>query len=273
MSVKTLSWIMVAAAAVGAALLFNYWVSYQWLSLLAYAGIVVGLFGLVNVAVPFRFLGIRSRGVGAGVLALGVAVTVLALLWPASIVRVAQAKTTLDNVLPQYQFSERHSLCIHARPEQVLQAVRESTFGDMRSLNVLLKIRGAGLREGGRDSEALARDKRILDAFAASGYVVGGNDRELVMAGGANVRAQKPLAVRSLQEFTDCREHGVVKMAFDFTVEPVGDGWSVVTAETRVLALDETGRVMARYWRLIAPGSGMLRRQWLDGIRRRAERG
>ena len=26
-----------------------------------------------------------------------------------------------------------------------------------------------------------------------------------------------------------------------------------------------------RYWRLIVPGSGLLRRQWLDGIKRRAE--
>ena len=28
---------------------------------------------------------------------------------------------------------------------------------------------------------------------------------------------------------------------------------------------------MGRYWRLIVPGSGLLRRQWLEGIKRRAE--
>ena len=39
-----------------------------------------------------------------------------------------------------------------------------------------------------------------------------------------------------------------------------------------VMALgDSTRRGMGRYWRLIVPGSGLLRREWLDGIRRRAE--
>ncbi len=38
------------------------------------------------------------------------------------------------------------------------------------------------------------------------------------------------------------------------------------------MALDDaTRRGMGRYWRLIVPGSGLLRRQWLDGITRRAE--
>ena len=44
--------------------------------------------------------------------------------------------------MPEYQFSERHSVRIHAKPEQVLQATREATWGDMKSLMTLLKIRG-----------------------------------------------------------------------------------------------------------------------------------
>jgi hypothetical protein len=61
-------------------------------------------------------------------------------------------------------------------------------------------------------------------------------------------------------------------MAFDFNVEDAGGGWSTLSTETRVLATDDaTRRGMGRYWRLIVPGSGLLRRQWLDGIKRRAE--
>lgn len=38
------------------------------------------------------------------------------------------------------------------------------------------------------------------------------------------------------------------------------------------MGLDQATRQgMARYWRLIVPGSGLLRRQWLDGIKKRAE--
>ena len=61
-------------------------------------------------------------------------------------------------------------------------------------------------------------------------------------------------------------------MAFDFSVEDAGGGWSTLSTETRVLATDDaTRRGMGRYWRLIVPGSGLLRRQWLEGIKKRAE--
>jgi hypothetical protein len=145
MSVKSLSWILLAATTVGAFLLFNYWASYQLLSILAYAGIVAAILGLANLAFPFRFLGVRKRALGALILAGGMALTFGALSWPASTITVAQHRTRLDELMPEYHFSERHSARIHARPEQVMQAVRESTFGDMKSLSTLLKIRGAAL--------------------------------------------------------------------------------------------------------------------------------
>lgn len=270
MSVKTLSWILLALITVGAVLLFNYWASYQLLSTLAYAGMVAGVFGLANLVFPFRFLGIRKRVVGLVILAGGVVLALAALLWPAPMFRVAQHRTTLDEVMPEYQFFERHSTRIHARPEHVMQAIRQSTFGDMKSLAALLKIRGAALRA--HDTGALSQDRRILDAFSASGYLLGGNEHEVVMCGGANVLARRPLGMRTLQEFADYREQGAVKMAFNFNVVDAGDGWSTVSTETRVLATDNLTRSgMGRYWRLIVPGSGLLRRQWLDGIKRRAE--
>jgi hypothetical protein len=61
-------------------------------------------------------------------------------------------------------------------------------------------------------------------------------------------------------------------MGYSFTVEDAGAGWSVIRAETRVVATDPlTRRGMGRYWRLIVPGSGLLRLQWLEGIKHRAE--
>ncbi len=92
------------------------------------------------------------------------------------------------------------------------------------------------------------------------------------MCGGANVRAQRRLEARTLQEFADDREQGGVKFAYNFVVEDAGGGWSTIRAETRVVALDDlTRRGMGRYWRLIVPGSGLLRLQWLEGVKRRAE--
>jgi hypothetical protein len=270
MSVKALSWILFAALSVGAVLLLNYWASYQPLSTLAYAGIVAALLGLANLAHPFRFMGVRKRAVGALGLAGGAVLTLAALFWPASTVRVAQPRTRLDEIMPEYQFSERHSARVHARPERAMEAVRQSTLGDMKSLATLLRIRGAVLRIP--DTGGLPRDKRVLDAFSAPGVVRGDGEREIVVCWIADLRAKRLAEVRTLQEFAAYREQSAVKMAFNFSVEEAGEGWSTISTQTRVAAPDESNRRgMARYWRLIVPGSGLLRRQWLDGIRARAE--
>ncbi len=270
MSVRTASWIVFAAIIVGLVLLFNYWASYQLFSTLVYAGIIAAVLGVANLVFPFRFLGVRKRFAGALILAGGVGLAVAGLLWPAPMFRVAQHRTCLDEIMPEYQFFERHSVRVHARPEQAMEAIRQSTFGDAKSLATLLRIRAAVLGIGDKGDSLQAM--RIMDGFSKSGYVVGGSEHEIVMAGGANVRAQRSLDVHTLQQFSDYREQGAIKMAFDFDVEDAGGGWSTVSIVTRVLATDDsTRRGMGRYWRLIVPGSGLLRLQWIDAIKRRAE--
>ena len=65
-----------------------------------------------------------------------------------------------------------------------------------------------------------------------------------------------------------------VKIAFNLAVRDEGGGWSRITTETRIRATDDAGRrTMARYWRVIYPGSGMIRRMWLNAARDRAEEG
>ena len=66
---------------------------------------------------------------------------------------------------------------------------------------------------------------------------------------------------------------GAVRIAFGLNVADVGGWWSALIAEPRVAATNElTRRGMGRHWRLIVPGSGLLRLQWLEGIKQRAER-
>jgi hypothetical protein len=270
MSPRAIWWTVLAALALAATLLVNYWGSYQPVSTVAYAGIVLALIGLVNLAIPFRFLGIRKRYIGALTLAAGVALAIVALHWPAPVYRVAHPRTQLDAFMPEYQFNERHFIRIHAPRQRVLQSIRDSTFRDMRSLSALLRVRGEFVRS--HEAQKFPYDMRILDSFAKSGYVLGDSDSEILAVGGANVRAQRPLQLGSLQAFADYNEPGGIKIAFDFTVEDAGNGLCFVTAETRLLATDsETRRGVGRYWRLIVPGSGLLRLQWLDGIKRRAE--
>jgi hypothetical protein len=111
-------------------------------------------------------------------------------------------------------------------------------------------------------------------AHPGSGFLMlDQSEREIVMgmagrpwAGGRNAK------LTDATKYAAFQEPGSVKIAFNLRVDDAGDGWSVLTTETRIIGLDDSGRrTMARYWRLVVPGSGLIRRQWLDAIQNRAE--
>jgi len=54
----------------------------------------------------------------------------------------------------------------------------------------------------------------------------------------------------------------------------MGNGTSRLTTETRIIGNDNSARrIFACYWRIIYPGSSIIRRVWLDAIADRAIRG
>ena len=67
---------------------------------------------------------------------------------------------------------------------------------------------------------------------------------------------------------------GRATAAINFLVEPAGADAADVTTETRVSAPDaDARRTFAAYWRVIYPGSALIRRMWLRAVKRRAETG
>jgi hypothetical protein len=71
-----------------------------------------------------------------------------------------------------------------------------------------------------------------------------------------------------LGPFRDAQD-GAVRIAANFLVEPLADGRSRLSTETRVAAVDDRGRrAFRRYWRLIGPFSALIRRRWLAAVRR-----
>ena len=59
----------------------------------------------------------------------------------------------------------------------------------------------------------------------------------------------------------------------NFLVTPDGPNGSLVSTETRVFANSPAARRrFAAYWRVIYPGSAIIRRMWLRAIRQRATR-
>ena len=57
----------------------------------------------------------------------------------------------------------------------------------------------------------------------------------------------------------------------NFAVTPHGPNGSIVSTETRVFASSPSARRrFAAYWRVIYPGSAIIRRMWLRAIEKRA---
>ncbi len=68
------------------------------------------------------------------------------------------------------------------------------------------------------------------------------------------------------------RELGFEIAAMNFLVEDTGPRSCMVTTETRVYATDTSARHrFAPYWRVIYPGSALIRRTWLRAVKPRAE--
>jgi hypothetical protein len=212
------------------------------LSVLLYAGAAAILIG--GMAMLVR----RRRRQGALLVAAGIAFVLIAICWPASEQHIDRVVTGLDKAVPRWQFDERHEIRIAAPPERIYSAIRLVTAGEIRFFQILTNIRCLGrCRE---ESILHAPDaKPILDVATHGGFRILLDDapRELVI--GTRV-APQALAV------------------MNFRIEPDG----LVTTETRVFAsTDAARRKFAVYWRLIRPGSGIIRRSWLEAIKRRAE--
>ncbi|HJV03699.1 MAG TPA: hypothetical protein VJ868_00405 [Actinomycetota bacterium] len=170
----------------------------------------------------------------------------------------------LDELVPRFEVSQRHALIVDAPPDRTFEAVRSFDLAGSPVSRLLLQIRGL-LRPG-----HLGID-RLLDR----GFVFLGEDvpRELVL--GLVGRPWTPLGgiVRHLDAdgFRAFDRPGYAKVGWNFTVEERGAG-SRVRTETRIHCTDERSRrAFARYWRLIGPFSGVIRKEALRSIRDQAE--
>jgi hypothetical protein len=121
------------------------------------------------------------------------------------------------------------------------------------------------------------RSAPVLDAFLKVGFVLLGERPGAEIAAGAVGRFWRPVGnapvpMRSREDFLAFAGPGYAKAAPAFLVRPEGGGSRVLT-ETRVAGTStEATRAFLRYWRVIRPGSGAIRRSWLAAIRRRAVR-
>jgi hypothetical protein len=161
----------------------------------------------------------------------------------------------LDDLLPAYDWSERHELRVAAPPQDAVAAFLAAPVAPGRLIGLLLRLRG--LRTTGSVGEALQRMGFEELARTFDEVVVGATGVPWRPAG-------------RIGRFDD-RRPGRVRIAVDVRGAPAPGG-CVLSTETRICALDAPARrAFGRYWRVIRPFSGAVRRSWLASAARRAE--
>jgi hypothetical protein len=241
-------------------------------------GLLAALAGVISVLAPLAFLGIATRAQGAAVLACGLALVAAGCLLPAREEHTAGAASRLDEFAPAWQFGEVHRLAIHAPRQRVYAAIKEVTAGEILLFRTLTWIRRFG-RPGPESILNPPADRPLLDVAASSSFLPLAEDagREIVLGmlvitppGWRPAGRPTPAAYQALSA------PGFAKALINFRVDDgARDGARdacIVTTETRVHATDAaTRRRFAVYWRVIYPGSALIRVMWLRAIRLRAE--
>jgi hypothetical protein len=171
----------------------------------------------------------------------------------------------LDDWLPAYDFSERHTIVCRADRARVWTALYEADLADSRIVHALLAIRGLG-----------TRPRLSLGALIEGGFSVLGEEpeREIVMGFAGRFWTPSGGRIRvDAAEFRGPIPAGTARAAWSFRAEPRADGSTELVTETRIACADAASRRRFRaYWLFVRPGSGLIRRFMLRAVRARAER-
>jgi hypothetical protein len=184
--------------------------------------------------------------------------------------------TLLDDVLPRFDVREVHDTWVHAPNDVVYAAVKEVTAREVRLLMPLELLRGLPRLLTGHRPFTPNVSSPLLETFTVGVVPLGERPGTEIVAGAIGrfwrLLGNDPAPMPSRAEWIAFDEPGYTKAVVAFTVSPERDGSRVVT-ETRVLATSpDAKRAFRRYWLLIGPASGVIRRSWLAAIRRRATR-
>lgn len=237
-------------------------------SVLVYLGLLAVAVGAFACLRPVHWLRLSTRKRGALLVGAGAVLILLGMAVPAPL-RHATGTTQLDRILPDYQFSELHETSVRASPAAIHRAIWQVTAGEIRLFRALTWIRSPRLSAHRKPTILSApTDRPILEVATSSGF------RRLADEENEIVVGTVVIAPRGRQMIDDLRKvPGAALALMNFRIEPLGADRCRLITETRIFATDRKAlRRFRAYWRLVAPGSAILRSTWLSAIRARAER-
>jgi hypothetical protein len=261
--------------------------------IVVYFGLITMFVGGVSVLKPLKFLAIHSRWQALAVVAAGLVVVIIGASLPAREMRVATPRTQLDAFMPAWQFNEFHFVRIAAPKEKVYTALKQVTADEILFFRTLIWIRRFG-RPGPESILNPPPDMPLLEVATRTTFIVLAEEPDHEIVFGTLVAAPhggRPSGEPSAEGFKALyasQQPGFALAAMNFRLEdcdaaPLASGLersdktadascTLLTTETRVYATDASSRrAFARYWRVIYPGSSLIRVMWLRAVKKRAE--
>lgn len=179
----------------------------------------------------------------------------------------------LNQVLPNFDFSEVHSTWVPVIPNAADRAFRNLTNSEVFLLKPLLWLRTLPSRITGHNYPTVEPGQTLLKDFCTyvdipgQEYVLGEICRPWQILGDLNLQH-----IAATEDFVAFQEPNFVKITISYHYEGKAGG-TRVTTETRVAGTcrDATNRFRFYWWGIRIP-SGMIRRSMLAALRRRIAR-
>ena len=180
--------------------------------------------------------------------------------------------TLLDDLIPRYEVRSRHCIPVAATPAIVYRAARDADLGRPALVRILMGLRivpallWTVLRHSPSPRNRVTSERSVgaapftlIAELPGEEFVLGIMGRFWTPTGG--------VVPATAERFREPPPAGLAQAFWNFRVTASGSGTELST-ETRVRCGDEvTGRKFASYWRIVRPGSSLIRSSMLRHIR------
>jgi len=168
-----------------------------------------------------------------------------------------------DKYLPNFHYRTTHRTVIRADANRIWPLLDVQDFGNSWVIRLLFLLRGMPRRS---TSAAGLRRIRFVRLEQIEGKEM------LTGLIGQFWRPSGKLIAFDPKEFSLFDRPGFAKGTWSFELLPMEDGSTNVVTETRVCCTDEVARKkFSRYWFFVKPFSGIVRREILKELKRKAE--
>ena len=179
----------------------------------------------------------------------------------------------LDAILPASHFRDAQTVRMHAPPWAVFGAIRAVTASEVKGfVPFAIALHAPRFQLSPRERALMRRP--ILESMREENFVLLGEraGQEIVVGAIGQFWADRYVPLRNASAFSTFRDPRFARVAMNVLVRDDGNGGSLVSIETRALCPDPQARQkFGDYWRFWTPGGSVVRTQWLNAVRRRAE--